>query len=76
MLGEAPQNGELPRSGLVQYMFCDPDILRHDSGGSSEGATSGTGHWRLGRASSKSGHIRNAAESGSDFIALAALRRT
>jgi hypothetical protein len=42
MLGEAPQNGELPRSGLVQYMFCDPDILRHDSGGSSEGATSGT----------------------------------
>jgi hypothetical protein len=43
MLGEAPQNGELPRSGLVQYMFCDPDILRHDSGGSSEGATSGTG---------------------------------
>jgi len=34
------------------------------------------GHWRLGRASSKSGHVRNAAESGSDFIALAAPRRT
>jgi len=28
-------------SGLVQYMFCDPIILRHNSGGSSEGATSG-----------------------------------
>jgi len=24
-------------SGFVQYMFCDPNILRHDSGGSSEG---------------------------------------
>jgi hypothetical protein len=25
-------------SDLVQYMCRDPDILRHDSGGSSEGA--------------------------------------
>jgi hypothetical protein len=24
-------------SGLVQSMFCDPNILRHDSSGSSEG---------------------------------------
>jgi hypothetical protein len=30
-------------SGLVQCMFCDPNILRHDSRGSSEGATSGVG---------------------------------
>ena len=31
-------------SGLVQYMFCHRKILRHDSGGSSEGATSDVGH--------------------------------
>ena len=30
----------------MQYMFCDPNILRHDSGGSSEGATSGVGQTR------------------------------
>jgi hypothetical protein len=27
----------------MQYMFCDPNILRHRSGGSLEGATSGVG---------------------------------
>ena len=33
----------LPQSGLVQYMFCDPDILRHDSERSSKDVTSGLG---------------------------------
>src|ERR1700681_3398524 len=36
----------LPRSCLVQYMFCDPNILRHESDRSSKGATSGLGHSR------------------------------
>jgi hypothetical protein len=31
---------------VAQDMFCDPNILRHGSGGSSEGATSGVGHSR------------------------------
>ena len=26
-----PPAGSLPRSGLVQDYFCDPNILRHDS---------------------------------------------
>ena len=29
-----------------QYTICDPNNLRHDSGGSSERATSGVGHTR------------------------------
>jgi len=39
-------------------------------------AMNALGHSRPGRASSKSGHVRYAAESGSKFRALAARRRT
>src|SRR5450631_1141587 len=36
----------LPHSGLVQYIYCDPDILRHDSDRLSKDATSGLGQSR------------------------------
>src|SRR5258705_4551308 len=36
----------LPRCGLVQHMFCDPNIWRHHSSSSSESATSGVGQKR------------------------------
>ncbi len=39
------------------------------------GSMSGQGHLRQGRASSKSGDVRYAAESGSNFRALAACQR-
>ena len=33
-------------SGLVQYLFCDPNILRHDRDRSSNGTTSVVGQTR------------------------------
>ena len=43
-LWHCPALCPLPRSGLVQYMFCDPNILRHESDRSSKSMISGIGH--------------------------------